>query len=78
VVNPNLHQSLSTEIALPGMAIASVSGTVLTGPDVHAHNDFDHPDAVATTPAKTGIPVSGRLLHSFPAASVTALTLTLS
>ena len=78
VVNPHLHDALTTEIAIGGASIASVRGTVLTQPDIHAHNDFDHPNAVQPAPAKTVNPTAGRLTHTFPAASVTALTLTLA
>jgi alpha-N-arabinofuranosidase len=46
--------------------------------DVHDHNDFAHPDAVKPAPATVGSPTAGRLLHTFPAASVTTLELTLS
>jgi alpha-N-arabinofuranosidase len=78
VVNPHHDQALTTEIAVNGATIASVTGTVLTNPDVHAHNDFDHPDAVKPTTATTAKPTTGRLLHTFPAASVTTLQLTLA
>ncbi len=77
VVNPHLHQPMTTEIAVVGRVIVSAAGTVLVEPDVHAHNDFAHPDAVTTQPARTGTPTSGRLVHTFPPASVTALTMTL-
>jgi alpha-N-arabinofuranosidase len=78
VVNPHLDQTLTTEISINGATIASVTGTVLTNPDVHAHNDFDHPDAVKPAPATTAKPTAGRLIHAFPAASVTTLQLTLA
>jgi alpha-N-arabinofuranosidase len=61
-----------------GAAIASATGTVMSETDVHAHNDFDHPNAVHPRPATTGQPAGGRLLHTFPAASVTTLQLTLA
>ncbi|NYF78721.1 alpha-N-arabinofuranosidase [Granulicella arctica] len=78
VVNPHLDQPLTTEIALHGMTIASVKGTVLVGQNIHDHNDFDHPNAVHPTAAATGTPSGGRLTHTFPAASVTSLELTLA
>jgi alpha-N-arabinofuranosidase len=78
VVNPNLDHPLTTEITVHGATVASATGTVLSEPDVHAHNDFDHPNAVHPRPATTTQPTAGRLLHTFPAASVTTLQITLS
>ncbi|WP_174243127.1 alpha-N-arabinofuranosidase [Granulicella sp. L60] len=78
VVNPHLDQPVTTEIVLHGSSIASATGTVLSETDIHAHNDFDHPNAVHPRPATVGQPTAGRLLHTFPAASVTTLQLTLA
>jgi alpha-N-arabinofuranosidase len=78
VVNPHLDQPLTTEVVVHGAQIASATGTVLDEPDIHAHNDFDHPNAVHPRPATMGQPTAGRLLHTFPAASVTTLQLKLS
>src|ERR1700733_13126031 len=78
VVNPHLDQVLTTEIVIHGSAIASATGTVLSETDVHAHNDFAHPTPVHPRPAATNQPAGGRLLHTFPAASVTTLRLTLT
>ena len=46
VVNPHIDRPVTAEIAVAGAAIASYSGTVLAEADVHAHNDFAHPNAV--------------------------------
>jgi len=78
VVNPHLTQAITSEIAIGGRTITGVTGTVLTEPDVHAHNDFAHPTAVTTQPARTGTPTGSTLIHTFPPASVTALTITLA
>jgi alpha-N-arabinofuranosidase len=78
VVNPNLERPLTTEIALGGGSIASATGTVLAEADVHAHNDFAHPNAVHPRPATVAAPSGGRLMHTFPPASVTTLQLTLA
>jgi len=78
VVNPHLHEAVTSEIAIAGRTIAAVAGTVLVAADVHAHNDFAHPNEVATQPARIGTPTGGRLFHTFPPASVTALTITLA
>jgi alpha-N-arabinofuranosidase len=78
VVNPHLDRPLATTIAVRGRSIASATGTVLTTPDIHDHNDFDHPNAVHPTPATIGDIHAGKILHTFPAASVTTLQLTLA
>jgi alpha-N-arabinofuranosidase len=77
VVNPHLDQAITTEVVVHGASIAGVTGSVLSEADVHAHNDFDHPNAVHPRPATASQPIAGRLLHTFPAASVTTLQLTL-
>ena len=78
VVNPHLQHALTTEIAIGGASITAARGTVLNQPDIHAHNDFDHPNAVQPSAAKVGSASGGRLIHTFPPASVTALTLSLA
>jgi alpha-N-arabinofuranosidase len=75
VVNPHLDRALTTEIGVGGAGIASYTGTVLQEADVHAHNDFEHPHAVHPRAATVA---GGRVLHTFPAASVTTLRITLS
>ena len=77
IVNPHLSHAMTTEIRINGAAIAAGQGTVLTRNDIHAHNDFAHPNEVHPR-ATTVTPRSGRLVHSFPAASVTTLQLTLA
>jgi alpha-L-arabinofuranosidase len=76
-VNPHLDQPLTTKVVVHGASVANATGTVLSETDVHAHNDFDHPNAVHPRPATVGQPTAGRLLHTFPAASVTTLNITL-
>ena len=51
---------------------------MLVEDDVHAHNDFAHPNAVRPSAATIGAPAGGRVVHTFPAASVTTLQLTLA
>jgi alpha-N-arabinofuranosidase len=69
---------MTTEIAVRGSSVASVKGTVLAEKDVHAHNDFANPNAVKPSAAVTQSPSGGRLIHTFPPASVTALEITLA
>jgi alpha-N-arabinofuranosidase len=78
VVNPHIDQPVTAEIAVGGAAIASYSGQVLAEPDVHAHNDFAHPDTVHPSAVATAMPSGGRLTHTFPPASVSTLQLTLA
>jgi alpha-L-arabinofuranosidase len=78
VVNPHLDRPLTTEVVVSGASIASATGTLLNEPDVHAHNDFEHPNAVHPRPTSVEPPTAGRLLHIFPSASVTTLNITLA
>jgi alpha-N-arabinofuranosidase len=77
VVNPHIGRPITTEIIVRDATITAGEGSVLTNPDIHAHNDFDNPNAVTTAAAvvKTG---GKTMTHTFPPASVTALTLTLA
>jgi len=76
VVNPHLTQARDTEIALRGARPTAVTARVLTGPDIHAHNTFAAPNAV-TPRAATAVVSSGAVRFTFPAASVTQLTVAL-
>jgi alpha-L-arabinofuranosidase len=78
VVNPHIDRPITTEVAVRGASIVSAKGTVLASHDIHDHNDFAHPDAVKPAPAATGSPTAGKLLHTFPPASVTTLQITLA
>jgi alpha-N-arabinofuranosidase len=78
VVNPHLTQTMTTEIAVRGASIASAKGTELAEKDVHAHNDFAHPEAVKPRSLASLRPAGGKLTHSFPPASVTSLEITLA
>jgi len=78
VVNPHLDRPVTTEIGVAGAGIASYGGMVLEEDDIHAHNDFAHPNAVHPTAVVAAQPSGGRLVHTFPAASVTTLQLTLA
>jgi alpha-N-arabinofuranosidase len=78
VVNPHLDRPVTTEVGVAGAGIASYGGMVLAEDDVHAHNDFAHPNAVHPTAVVAAQPSGGRLVHTFPPASVTTLQLTLA
>jgi alpha-N-arabinofuranosidase len=80
-VNPNVSEACKTEIAVPGATIRSATVTTLTAPDIHAHNSFQQRDVVVpqtkSIDSKQGDSKQQGLTFSFPAASVTKLTLTL-
>ena len=76
VVNPDVSQPRETEIVVRGAAVKSGQPTLLTNPDIHAHNTFDQPSNVV--PETRELKIAGSLVFTFPAASVTALRLELS
>ena len=64
-------------MAMRGGSASSVEATVLTHSDIHAHNTFDHPDAVSALTQK--IPASGSpIRYAFAPASVTKLSISLA
>ena len=77
VVNPDVSQPREAEIHLLGAEVTSGQATILATQDIHAHNTFDHPDAVK--PRTESWSPSGRTAKfTFPAASVTLLQLKLA
>ena len=78
VVNPHLTEARPARIMLRGDASAAAAETeVLGGGDVHEHNTFDQPNAVATKTSTAS--VSGKVVQfTLPPSSVTRLTITLS
>jgi len=76
VVNPDLSQPRETEIVVRGASVKSGQATLLTNPDIHAHNTFDQPNNVV--PQARDVKIAGSVVFTFPAASVTALRLELS
>jgi len=76
VTNPSLDQPRTAEIAVRGGTARSVTGIVLAAADPHAHNSFDNPRAVE--PREIAVKLSGAaIVHQFPPASVTKLTIAL-
>lgn len=76
VTNPSLEAPCETEIVLRGARARSARATVLTASDVHAHNSFESPRAVVPADAPAAAR-GGDLVHRFPPASVTRLTIEL-
>ena len=76
LVNPHVTEARVTDVSLRGGEAKSGQVTVLSAPDIHAHNDFDHPDVVV--PKVGPASVSGsRFSWAFPPASVTKLEIDL-
>jgi alpha-N-arabinofuranosidase len=75
ITNPSLDQPREAEISIRGGTAKSIRVVALSAPDVHAHNTFDAPRAVE--PKETTVPAASRVVHRFPAASVTKLDITL-
>ena len=77
VVNPHASEPRAAEVSLRGGAAKSAQVTVLAEPDIHAHNDFDHPDAVVPKTEPAGVSGS-RFSWTFTPASVTKLEIELA
>ena len=76
VVNPSVSDPRETEIIIRNARIRSAVATTLTHSDIHAHNTFDQKEVV--TPQTKPVELSpGALIHTFPPASVTKLSLKL-
>jgi alpha-N-arabinofuranosidase len=81
VVNPHATEQREADVAIRGGSPSSVEITVLKNPDIHAHNTFERPDAVAAVSEKVPESLLGAgrapLRYSFAPASVTKLSMTL-
>lgn len=76
VVNPHVTEPRDTQITVRGMKMKTASATVLTHPDIHAHNTFSEKDVVR--PREQSADVKGDVVNfRFPAASVTKLSIQL-
>ncbi|MBZ5627090.1 MAG: alpha-L-arabinofuranosidase, partial [Acidobacteriia bacterium] len=76
VTNPSLDQTREAEIGVHGGTPRSVTGVVLAAADPHSHNSFEDPRAVEPKPVTVSLRGSA-VVHPFPPASVTKLTITL-
>ena len=76
VTNPSLDQTRETEIQVHGGTPRSVTGVTLAPADPHAHNSFEDPRAVEPKPVAVSLKGS-LMVHQFPPASVTRLTIEL-
>ena len=73
VVNPDLKNTQTASIDVPGSRVSNLKASVLTSTDMRAHNTFDQPDALA--PAEKSASGSS---FEFAPASVTRLEFDLS
>jgi alpha-N-arabinofuranosidase len=76
VVNSHASEARTTEIVLRGASARSGKATVLTNSDIHAHNTFEHPNAVQPTEEPANVSGS-RFTWTFKPASVTKLEIEL-
>jgi len=76
VVNPHVSAARETRIGIRGASLRSGTAITLSHSDIHAHNTFDQRNAVSPQTKALDVP-RGSLVYSFPAASVTKLTLAL-
>ena len=77
-VNPDVKNARATEINVRGARVASAQTRVLTSGDIHAHNSFENPRALAPRDEQVVVGAGGRLVYRFAPASVTSLQLTLA
>jgi alpha-L-arabinofuranosidase len=74
-VNLDPRRAIPVSVALAGVAPRAVSGRVLTGATMDAHNDFDRPDVVRPQPFAGARVADGTLAATLPAMSVVVLDL---
>jgi alpha-N-arabinofuranosidase len=76
-VNSSAADPRNAAIRLHDASVRSIVATVLSSPDIHAHNTFDQPNAV--TKSNQTISGSGAsVAFTFPAASVSKLEIELT
>jgi alpha-N-arabinofuranosidase len=77
VVNADASSPREAQIILRGASVSDAKAKILSGPDIHAHNTFEHSQIMG--PSSSVVEYAGSSLHfTFPAASVTGLTATLA
>jgi len=77
VVNPSADTPRQAEVVVRGGRLSGAVASVLTSTDLHAHNTFEH--QAITEPKTEPVNVSEKgFTFSFPPASVTRLSITLS
>ncbi|HEV7499929.1 MAG TPA: alpha-L-arabinofuranosidase C-terminal domain-containing protein [Vicinamibacteria bacterium] len=77
VVNPHATETRETEIAVRGGRAGTARVTTLAADDIHAHNTFERPTAVVPVEGAGLTLRDGIVVHRFPPASVTRLSIDL-
>jgi alpha-N-arabinofuranosidase len=73
--NSDLTKDIELSIDVRGGQFTSVSGVILTGKEINAHNTFENPEVVKPTEFK-GAKISGNTIHvKLPAKSVVMIEL---
>jgi len=75
-VNPHVSQAREAAIVVRGASVKSATVTLLTDPDIHAHNTFAERARLA--PTSKELPIGPLLAVKLPPASVAALQLELA
>ena len=75
LVNLDPHRAIPISVALAGGQAASVTGRIVTGQAMDAHNDFDHPDTVRPMPFAGAQVTGGSVSATLPPRSVVVLDL---
>lgn len=76
-VNPDVSKPLEAQIGIRGGKAKAVRDTVLSAPDIHAHNNFQTRNAVSPKPGTAEIR-DGGVRYEFPPASVAAFEIELA
>jgi len=76
-VNPDLSKPLATQIALNGANVTKATGTALFNSDMHAHNTFENPNAVKSSPLSVDV-AEGMVNVTLPAASVVKIEISVT
>jgi len=77
VVNPHTTRACETEVAIRGGSANSAMAVTLSHADIHARNTFDNREAVIPQ-KRASVVRNGIVVQTFPAASVTALSIRLT
>ncbi|MBD5214382.1 MAG: alpha-N-arabinofuranosidase [Bacteroidales bacterium] len=75
LTNVDLKEACEVNIPVESLKVKSVSGEILTAPDMTAYNDFGKPEAVTLKPFNGAKTTSGTLKVDLPAMSIVTLTL---
>jgi alpha-N-arabinofuranosidase len=75
LVNLDPHRTIPVTVHLDGVATSGVTGQVITGTAMDAHNTFDQPDVVRPAPFTGASASGGTVSAALPAMSVVVLDL---